>query len=137
MQPKPAVASICGTCAHWRHLGEELGLCRLLAPWPGETRDEVAHWPATRRSAACGEWRAARPDAPQPTSCGGCRHWRHHQEGIDPVDRRDQLPSWWSGAGHCMRHAPRPAGIPGHRAFWRATNAKDGCFEGAPFGEQD
>lgn len=132
MQPNPSDGSICGNCAHWRHMGEQVGLCRLHAPTTSDERDEVAHWPTTRRDATCGDWRATGSDAPQPVLCGDCRYWRHHRDGIDPVDRRDQLPSWWSAAGHCQRRAPYPSGRPGHRAYWRATNAKDRCFEGAP-----
>jgi hypothetical protein len=35
--------------------------------------------------------------------------------------------AWWTHAGICARHAPRPAAEPGPRAFWRATQDMDFC----------
>ncbi len=118
----------CSDCAFWWRVTGHVGACRLRAPAPGENRDEVAHWAQTFREDFCGEWRAR--DGVPMTLCKDCVYWSFRKGGLTPVDRRDQLGKWWERAGHCQRHAPQPSELPGHNAFWRATQEEDGCFEG-------
>jgi hypothetical protein len=120
----------CGNCAFWGHVTDHTGVCRLRAPSPSDYRDEVAHWAQTFHDDYCGEWRAAGDGAPSATVCKKCVYWSYFEGGLTPVDRRDQLPDWWERAGHCLRYAPRPSEMPGHKAFWRATHENDGCFDG-------
>jgi hypothetical protein len=121
----------CGECAFWRRAEAPDGHCRLLAPWPGADPNIPAHWARTRPEDFCGDWRA-RNDAAAPhyVTCARCRFWEHIAGGITPVDLADQLPVWWSRAGHCKRSPPRPSALPGNKAFWLATHESDGCFEG-------
>ena len=65
-------------------------------------------------------------------ACRDCLYWREATvgQGLNPVDRLDQVQDWWRQAGYCMRHAPSPTGEPGCRGFWRATHATDRCAEG-------
>ncbi len=123
---------LCGDCAHWVHAEAKSGLCRLHAPSPGDEPNAPAHWPRTRREDFCSSWLAKGAEAPRMICCVGCRYWEHVAGGITPIDLADQLMSWWAKAGHCKQAAPSPSTLPGHRAFWRATHEKDGCFAGKP-----
>ena len=120
----------CGDCAFWKHLNDSDGDCRLHAPCPSDSLDEVTHWPRTRAEQGCGDGRIKDDTALMPVACAACIYWRHPIEGLHPINVRDQLSEWWSQAGRCVRHSPRPSPEPGSRAFWRATHANDSCFEG-------
>jgi hypothetical protein len=120
----------CGRCRFWQHLTDHTGACRLRAPAPGESRDEVAHWAHTFNEDRCGEWEESGSGAPGRTQCGNCVYWSFKTGGLTPVDMLDQLAQWWARAGHCQRLAPIPSELPGHKAFWRATHWNDGCFDG-------
>jgi hypothetical protein len=113
-------------------VSDRTGACRRRAPCPSYDRDEVAHWAHTFHEDYCGEWCASDAAAPTATLCRDCAFWSYAAGGLQPVDRRDQLPEWWRRAGHCLRFAPRPSELPGHKAFWRATHESDRCFEGKP-----
>jgi hypothetical protein len=121
----------CDKCVFWRHAEAMDGICRLLAPRPGVEPNPPAHWGRTRREDFCGEWRAE-DDAKTHgfVSCAHCRYWAHVPGGIMPIDLSDQLEEWWSRAGHCKRHPPRPSTLSGAKAHWLVTNEIDGCFEG-------
>ena len=122
----------CDECAYWRHGLAPDGLCRLLAPLPGDEPNVPAHWVRTRREDFCGEWRAKdEVEARRFVSCARCRFWAHVAGGITPIDLADELPEWWARAGHCKRHPPRAATLPGAKAHWRVTHESDGCCEGA------
>ncbi len=123
----------CGNCIFWKHLTDHTGACRLHAPAPAEDRDEVAHWAHTFNEDYCGEWLAQDAFAAKATACKNCCYWAYTEGGLTPIDRRDQLEAWWSRAGHCLRFAPQPAALPGHKAFWRATHEDDSCFDGKAF----
>ena len=120
----------CGSCAFWGHLTDDTVACRLRAPTPSDERDEVAHWAQTFHEDYCGEWVANGETAPTATVCKRCIYWSYLERGLTPVDLRDQLPGWWARAGHCLRHAPQPSGMSGHKAFWCVTHENDSCFEG-------
>jgi len=122
----------CDACAFWRHISGSAGTCRRNAPAAGDGPAEVAHWPETEASAFCGEAVAAAATAIRLTLCRDCQFWLESRngQGLQPVDRRDQLKGWWMQAGYCVRHAPQPASEPGRQGFWRATHASDGCAEG-------
>ncbi len=122
----------CSRCAFWQQVDGVNGHCRRHAPRACENMDEVAHWPLTRGTESCGEGVAARPAEFPIIQCGDCIYWRHAGAGIDPMLRLDQLSEWWRHAAHCVRFAPTPSREPGPRAYWRATNAVDGCFDGKP-----
>ncbi len=119
----------CGDCAFWSRMDKQGGYCRLRAPQPGESADEVAHWPRTGQDEYCGEWQA-QGARPRLVLCRSCVYWSHPARGIMPVDRGDQLSEWWVGAGRCLRFSPAPSSTPGNRAFWRATNESDACAQG-------
>lgn len=122
---------ICGDCAFWRHNEAKDGHCRLLAPWPCADPNIPAHWARTRREDFCGEWRAKNDAAvPHYVACGRCSFWEHVGGGITPIDLANQLPVWWSRAGHCKRHPPRATTLPGAKALWLVTHESDGCCEG-------
>ncbi len=122
----------CGGCAFWSRMDKQGGNCRLRAPLPGSSADEIAHWPRTGQDDYCGEWQPGDAAAPRLTPCKGCVYWSHPEKGLTPVDRGDQLSDWWAGAGHCLRFSPRPSSTPGNRAFWRATHESDACAQGKP-----
>jgi hypothetical protein len=120
----------CEDCAFWCKLGEADGVCRFLAPHPAASPNEVAHWPRTRNVDYCGEWVRNGLSTPPAVLCGRCVYWRHPFSGLHPTGWLDQSSEWWSGAGHCLRFPPSPSSEPGARAFWPATNERDGCFQG-------
>jgi hypothetical protein len=124
----------CGGCAFWRSIGRVSGSCHRRAPEPGHGTAETAHWPETEAAEGCGDGLAAATSATRLTACRDCVHWREARagHGLVPLDQRDHVKGWWSQAGYCVRHAPRPAAQPGYRGFWRATHATDGCAEGEP-----
>lgn len=122
----------CCRCAYWQQVDDVNGNCRRHAPSACENMDEVAHWPLTRKTESCGEGVAAPNGASPHIRCDACIYWRLVGEGIDPMLRRDQLSGWWRHAAYCVRFAPVPSKEPGPRAYWRATNAGDGCFDGKP-----
>jgi hypothetical protein len=126
--PKEPV--LCAACVHWSRSRDDDGICRRRAPHPGVRGEEVAHWPRTRGVQGCGDGALAPAPAAEVT-CGNCVFWRRPAHGFSPVDRGDMPMAWWTHAGYCGRHAPRPATEPGARAFWRATSSADGCGEGA------
>ncbi|QGM47097.1 hypothetical protein [Methylocystis heyeri] len=130
MQENRHPGRFCGNCAFWLHHADHLGSCRLHAPQPGEERDEVAHWAHTLREEYCGDWTGADATPLRAAVCKKCVYWSFLEGGLTPVDRRDELTSWWSAAGHCLRFAPQPAALSGHKACWRVTHAEDGCFDG-------
>lgn len=122
----------CGQCTFWQQLDDVNGNCRRHAPGPCQNMDEVAHWPLTRKYESCGEGVQAPKDRVPYLRCDACLYWRPVGEGIDPMLRQDQLSGWWRHAAYCARYAPVPVKEPGPRAYWRATNAADGCFDGKP-----
>jgi len=122
----------CDECAYWRHAEARDGHCRLLAPYPGTDPNLPAHWGRTKRDDFCGDFCGKNDSkARRFVSCEQCLFWVHVPGGITPIDLADQLPAWWSRAGHCMRHPPRPATLSGSKAHWRVTHESDGCCEGA------
>lgn len=123
----------CDSCRHWTPARPNEGWCRRRAPRPGASADRIAHWPTTHGGQGCGDFELSAASTAA-IACGACRFWRSGAEGLDPVDRADKPLSWWSRAGHCLRHAPAPLADPGPRAFWRATHVGDGCGEGAAKG---
>jgi hypothetical protein len=130
MTADPARPANCAACTFWRKLRETEGLCCRHAPEPSIRPEEAAHWPQTRSWQWCGEGVAA---ALSPvTRCADCAFWRRPEGGLNPLDRRDMPMAWWERAGLCARHAPRPVGEPGPRAFWRATLDTSCCAEGQP-----
>ena len=121
----------CDKCVFWRHAEARDGLCRLLAPWAGDEPNAVAHWVRTKHEDFCGAFQAKEDaNARRFVFCAQCRYWEHVPGGIMPIDLADRLPAWWSRAGHCKRHPPRAATLPGAKAHWRATHKSDGCYEG-------
>ncbi len=126
--PRPAN---CGSCAFWRKLRENEGVCCRHAPDASHHPEEVAHWPLTRSWQWCGEGVAA-SSLSMIARCADCAFWRQPEGGLNPLNRGDMPMSWWTRAGICARHALRPVSEPGPRAFWRATLETDGCAEGEP-----
>lgn len=119
----------CAGCAFWRKQRENEGLCCRHAPEASTRPEEVAHWPHTRSRQWCGEGVAA-TQLPIRLHCADCVFWRHPDGGLNPVDRGDMQMLWWTHAGVCARHAPRPDTAPGPRGFWRATKDVDFCGDG-------
>ena len=124
-----APAPNCAGCAFWRKQRENEGLCCRHAPEASNRPEEVAHWPQTHSRQWCGEGVAA-AQLPIGLRCADCVFWRHPDRGLNPVDRGDMLMAWWTHAGVCARHAPRPNSAPGPRGFWRATKDADFCGDG-------
>ena len=122
----------CSRCAFWEQDDDKNGFCRRHGPLPSENMDEIAHWPLTRGHQSCGEGILASNPRPPRLRCDACIYWRQVGDGIDPMLRRDQRSDWWHHAAHCIRFPPIPSREPGPRAYWRATNAADGCFDGKP-----
>lgn len=122
----------CKDCAFWESRSTHVGLCRAAAPVQGRVIDEVAHWPETDAQEGCGDGVAHQGDPVQLIRCGSCAFWHQPNpgDGLQPLDRKDHALKWWSQAGHCRRHKPRPSSNPGHRGLWRVTNESDGCAEG-------
>ncbi len=120
----------CDGCAFWRRMDKEGGTCRRRAPAPGNSPNDIAHWPRTYQDEACGEWRSASNDAASTVSCKQCIYWEHLAHGFVPVDKQDQFSDWWRQTGHCLRLAPIPSSEPGNRSFWRSTHASDACSKG-------
>jgi hypothetical protein len=131
MNAHPARPASCAACAFWRKLRESEGLCCRHAPEPSVRPEEAAHWPQTRSWQWCAEGVAA-SWLSSVTRCADCAFWRQPEGGLKPLDRGDMPMSWWAHAGLCARHAPRPVGEPGPRAFWRATLDTNCCAEGEP-----
>ena len=128
--PRPAN---CGSCAFWRKLRENEGVCCRHAPHASHIAEEVAHWPLTRSWQWCGEGIAAAPLSIG-SDCANCMFWRRPEVGLNPVNRGDMPMAWWERAGLCARYAPPPVREPGPRGFWRATLDIDFCAEGEPRG---
>ncbi len=120
----------CGDCAFWSRMDGQGGNCRLRAPRPASSANEIVHWPRTGQDDYCGEWQPRNAAMPQLVLCKRCLYWSHPENGLMPVDRGDQLSDWWAGAGHCLRFSPAPSSTPGNRAFWSATNESDACAQG-------
>ena len=129
MTDEPARPQNCASCAFWRKLRENEGVCCRRAPDPTHHPEQVGHWPQTHSRQWCGEGVAAEPLSVG-SHCAQCIFWRHPDGGLNPVNRGDMPMSWWARAGICARHAPRPISEPGHRAFWRATRDTDFCADG-------
>jgi len=121
---------LCADCAYWRRGHDNEGVCRRRAPDASPHGEEVAHWPQTHGFQGCGDGASA-SSHDGGVACRDCAFWRRPANGFSPIDRGDMPRSWWTHAGYCGRHAPRPASEPGARAFWRATSSGDGCGEGA------
>lgn len=132
MEEAPTKIVQCGHCAFWQQVDGVNGCCRRHAPSASENSDEVAHWPLTRADESCGEGIVAKASEFLVIRCDTCIYWRHVAEGMEPMLRWDRPSEWWRHAGHCIRFAPVPSREPGPRAYWRATNAVDGCFDGKP-----
>jgi hypothetical protein len=135
MQPRrtapPYSVVRCDRCAFWRQLGDGFGLCHCHAPKPRDRAEPVAHWPVTDPAQGCGDGIATEEQANARTRCGDCVFWTTNPGGgLTPQNRGDERWSWWSEAGRCLRHAPRPSSFPGNRGFWAATHKDDGCSEG-------
>ena len=79
----------CGDCHFWWRITSHVGACRLQAPRPGESRDEVTHWAQTSYEDFCGEWHAQDRDGASMTLCKSCAYWFFREGGLTPVDRRD------------------------------------------------
>ncbi len=122
----------CSGCAFWEHAGVDQGMCRCHAPRPGTEVDEVAHWPETLAEDGCGAGIHHEPENARVIRCADCAYWHqpHRGKGLFPMNRKDEVTSWWAQAGHCRRHAPCPSSQPGQRGYWRATHESDGCAEG-------
>lgn len=122
----------CKSCAYWRRSEAVDGSCRLLAPRPGDAPNLPAHWARTRPEDFCGSWLAAKANNDRRfVDCARCLYWVHAPGGITPIDLADELPGWWTLAGHCNRHPPRASTLSAIKAHWLVTHASDGCFEGA------
>jgi hypothetical protein len=121
----------CAACAFWRKLREHEGLCARRAPETSIHPDEPAHFPQTHDWQWCGDGVAAEPMSIG-SRCADCAYWRRPEAGLNPLNRRDVPMAWWTRAGICARHAPRPVPEPGARSFWRATEGTDFCAEGQP-----
>ncbi len=121
----------CGACAFWRKLRENEGVCCRHAPEPSSIPEQATHFPQTRIGQWCGEGVTA-PSLSVGTRCADCFYWRRPDSGLNPVNRGDMPMEWWARAGICARHAPRPIGEPGPRAFWPATLDTDRCADGEP-----
>ena len=119
----------CGGCAFWRKLRDTEGVCCRRAPEGSSRPETVAHWPLTHRVDGCGDGVAAARFS-LGAYCANCVYWRRPEHGLRPVNRGDMPMAWWARAGHCTRHAPRPASEPGPRGFWPATLDVDFCAEG-------
>jgi hypothetical protein len=127
MTNAPDRPSSCAHCVYWQKLRDNEGLCRRHAPDAAIRSEQVAHWPQTHAGQWCAEGSiAARPRA----VCAACEFWRHVEGGLNPTDRGDMPMAWWTRAGLCVRHAPRPSSEPGTRGFWQATVDADSCGDG-------
>lgn len=122
----------CRRCAFWQQLDRGDGRCRRHAPATCENPDQIAHWPLTRAEQFCGEGVVAATADVTCIRCDACIFWGHMTVGLDPMSRLDQRIDWWRSAGHCVKFAPVPSNEPAPRAYWRATNAADCCFDGKP-----
>ncbi|MGD0185299.1 MAG: hypothetical protein ABSC25_08610 [Roseiarcus sp.] len=131
MNDATGIPADCAHCAFWFRMREHEGICRRHAPESGMRSEEVAHWPLTHAHQWCAEGALAASPAPGST-CADCSYWRRPEGGLNPVDRGDMTMAWWTRAGNCAHHAPRPVSEPGARAFWRATHSADSCGEGLP-----
>lgn len=119
----------CADCRFFDRRGTA-GFCRRHAPATSVRAFEVARWPETRASDACGEGRPRQDDSPDVPPCGECVFWYRPGIGIDPAQRGDRQRAWWDEAGFCRRLAPHPGADIGHHAFWRVTHSDESCAEG-------
>jgi hypothetical protein len=121
----------CAACTFWVSGNAHNGHCKQLAPRPTEQADQIAYWPETLGSDSCGEGQEA-ADTAATVQCEACLFWRGSpdHDGIYPIDRLGARAAWWREAGHCVRYAPGPSSIPGHRGFWRVTHRTDQCSQG-------
>ena len=126
------------SCAECTFYEIKTSRCRRHATGTGFAEMEIASWRIVPANFRCGSGEKVGDGSESPVACSLCLHWyQPGVTGLSPDYLQDLSAAWWKASGYCTRYAPSPSAEQGRRAWWRVTNSKDCCGDGASVEDTD